>query len=287
MFQTDGVLRIFRGIWRRFNNGKPLDSYPFLSGDSYFFSCQYYFESGSIRKVPSTLDRRQKEKSLFVKIGDLDTLILFLEKNFHKNYSDYVLILHNGDENASSDSWEILASRFRRILSVNLSGFHPSFTPIPIGLENRKYFTNGVPSDFKKIIRSGLKSIEEREIVLLQAFSLHTNPKERGECIRVAQQLGVTTLKTGKTSEYRRALSESKFVLSPAGNGFDCHRTWEAMYLGAIPIVKREFWPFVAINLPVLQVDEWEDLLNLDLSSVEIPHNSTWSEDFWDSFYND
>lgn len=280
-------MRIFRGIWRKFNNGKPLDSYPFLSGDSYFFSCQYYFESGSIRKVPSSLGRRQKENSLFVKIGDLDTLILFLEINSYNNYSDYVLILHNGDENTSSDSWEILASRFRRILSVNLSGFHPSFTPIPIGLENRKYFTNGVPSDFKKIIRSGLKSIEEREIVLLQAFSLHTNPKERGECKRVAQQLSVTTLKTGKTSEYRRALSESKFVLSPPGNGFDCHRTWEAMYLGAIPIVKREFWPFAGINLPVLQVDEWEDLLSLDLSSVKIPHNSTWSEDFWESFYND
>ena len=28
-----------------------------------------------------------------------------------------------------------------------------------------------------------------------------------------------------------------RFVLSPPGHGLDCHRTWEAILLGAIPIV--------------------------------------------------
>ena len=28
------------------------------------------------------------------------------------------------------------------------------------------------------------------------------------------------------------------FVLSPFGNGMDCHRTWEALSLGSIPIIK-------------------------------------------------
>jgi hypothetical protein len=229
----------------------------------------------------------QKEGSLFVTIGDLKIFIHFLEKNLNQDYSNFVLVLHNGDETISVDFENILADRFRRILSVNQLVQHPSFIPIPIGLENKKYFTNGVPSDFQKLLSSGLKGTQERKISMLQAFSLHTNPKERGECLKVAEELGCSRLNGVTAAEYRKALSESKFVLSPAGNGFDCHRTWEAMYLGAIPIVRREHWPFSKLDLPVLQVDEWADLLNMDLNAVHIPQNSTWDKDFWDSFYND
>ena len=34
--------------------------------------------------------------------------------------------------------------------------------------------------------------------------------------------------------------NRSKFVLSPPGNGFDCHRTYESILLGAVPIVVRD-----------------------------------------------
>ena len=36
-------------------------------------------------------------------------------------------------------------------------------------------------------------------------------------------------------------LQRSRFVLSPAGNGVDCHRTWEALLMGAVPIVPSGF----------------------------------------------
>jgi hypothetical protein len=99
--------------------------------------------------------------------------------------------------------------------------------------------------------------------------------------------MGSTELNHASSFEYRRALADSKFVLSPAGNGFDCHRTWEAMYLGAIPIVKKIHWPFNDKKLPVLIVNEWEDLLDMDLAALQINQNSTWSVDFWDSFFNE
>lgn len=31
------------------------------------------------------------------------------------------------------------------------------------------------------------------------------------------------------------------YVASPRGNGLDCHRFWESLYLGAIPIVEHSF----------------------------------------------
>lgn len=281
------VNRVYRGLRRRINRGKPLDSYPFLSGDSFFFSCQFYFDSGLLHRVPSRPGRLQKENSLFVRIGELRQFVLYLEDNAEEKFLDTTLVLHNGDDNIPENLLGLLATRFRKIFAVNLLKESQSFSPIPIGLENRSFFTNGVPSDFKKSLASNLNNPQDRTTLVLQAFSVHTNREERENCITVASKLGSERLQHATPFEYRRALSESKFVLSPAGNGYDCHRTWEAMYLGAIPILRRAHWPFINRNLPVLLVDEWDELLKLDLSAISVPQNPTWSEDFWNSFYND
>lgn len=50
------------------------------------------------------------------------------------------------------------------------------------------------------------------------------------------------------------------FVLSPAGNGLDCYRTWEALALGSIPIVKSGPLDSLYDDLPVLIVKEWSDV---------------------------
>ena len=50
------------------------------------------------------------------------------------------------------------------------------------------------------------------------------------------------------------------FVISPHGNGLDCHRTWEALVLGCIPIVKKSNIDALYEDLPVLIVNNWCDL---------------------------
>ena len=51
-----------------------------------------------------------------------------------------------------------------------------------------------------------------------------------------------------------------KYVVSPHGNGLDCHRTWEALALGCIPIVKTSPLDPMFVDLPVLIVKEWSDI---------------------------
>jgi hypothetical protein len=51
-----------------------------------------------------------------------------------------------------------------------------------------------------------------------------------------------------------------KFVLSPHGNGLDCHRTWEALCLGCYPIVKTSGIDPLFDDLPVWIVKEWTDV---------------------------
>ena len=58
---------------------------------------------------------------------------------------------------------------------------------------------------------------------------------------------------------YYSELKRHHFALSPRGNGMDCFRTWEALALGVIPIIKRS-GPFDRLyeGMPVLLVDRWE-----------------------------
>ena len=42
--------------------------------------------------------------------------------------------------------------------------------------------------------------------------------------------------------------------------GIDCHRTWEALALGCVVIVKQSPICTVFEDLPVLIVDEWRDI---------------------------
>ena len=53
---------------------------------------------------------------------------------------------------------------------------------------------------------------------------------------------------------------EYPFWLSPRGNGIDCHRTWEALYLDVIPIVWNSSLNVLYENLPVLIINDHREL---------------------------
>lgn len=59
---------------------------------------------------------------------------------------------------------------------------------------------------------------------------------------------------------YYLHIARSKFVLSPPGNGIDCYRTWEALYLGSIPIILNTPINSIFQQLPVLIINNYEDI---------------------------
>lgn len=90
----------------------------------------------------------------------------------------------------------------------------------------------------------------------------HCQSKERG----VQQYL------SKMTSLYLHHLG-FPYWASPRGNGIDCHRTWEALYLGRVPILRGQdpedpdyvfedgaMDPQLVRNLPILWVKEWSEV---------------------------
>lgn len=54
--------------------------------------------------------------------------------------------------------------------------------------------------------------------------------------------------------------ASTSYTISPHGNGMDCHRTWETLALGGIPIVQTSSLDKLYEGLPVLIVQSWSDV---------------------------
>merc|ERR1711988_48097 len=57
------------------------------------------------------------------------------------------------------------------------------------------------------------------------------------------------------------------FVASPQGNGLDCHRTWEALILESIPIVRTSSLDPLFAEFPVAIVKDWSEVTDEKLRS--------------------
>ena len=58
-----------------------------------------------------------------------------------------------------------------------------------------------------------------------------------------------------------KKISDFLFIASPRGNGIDTHRTWEALYMGSIPIVEKHHM-YDTYNLPIWQIESWDEVTN-------------------------
>jgi len=70
--------------------------------------------------------------------------------------------------------------------------------------------------------------------------------------------------------------SRFQFVLSPHGAGLDCHRTWEALLLGCVPIIKTAKINDLFEGLPVVTVQDWKEINAkfLENAAQEISHKT-------------
>jgi hypothetical protein len=67
------------------------------------------------------------------------------------------------------------------------------------------------------------------------------------------------------------------FVVSPHGEGLDCHRTWESLVLGNIVIVKRSSLDPLYDGLPVVIVDSWDEITRANLEAWRDAHAAAFA----------
>jgi hypothetical protein len=90
----------------------------------------------------------------------------------------------------------------------------------------------------------------------------------------------------GDYENYLINLKKHKFVVSPPGNGIDCHRNWEAIYLGCIPIVNNDYFiRNIYKDLPVLIIEDYsiltEDYLNSMYEKLKNKTHDLQYKQYW------
>lgn len=150
---------------------------------------------------------------------------------------------------------------------------HNSYTskviPLPIGFENTRWEANFGPKT--EWLENARSQISKPESLVYLNCNQNTNLKERKICYEESSQMHIVTIDYPNLTyvEYLDRIKDHMFVLSPRGNGLDCHRTWEILMMRRVPILKREGQlEHLYKNLPVLFVDDWNDIDSIDLEKI-------------------
>ena len=88
-------------------------------------------------------------------------------------------------------------------------------------------------------------------------FKPHTGERDRA-MIAMKRNFPDADYERVPQNVFMTLMSQHKFVLSPPGNAIDCHRTWEALMVGTIPVVlDTPLAPLAYEGLPVVVVIDW------------------------------
>ncbi len=254
------AFRLRRGLCRRLlpftPNPRP-DSLPFVSGDTFRAMADHIYENGREFRPEAV----RAGAVIFVDVKMIDR---YFAEAHPKIAAKYVLITHNGDRNIDAALAAKLDDRIAAWFAQNVAVRHDKIRPIPIGLENRYYCNNGLPRIFARLRRAATPKKNR----ILYGFTVATNPTERQPALDALSTCASADRLEGWPipPEYARVLHGYKFVASPPGNGIDCIRTWEALLLRTVPIVKRNIMNehFLGLGLPLVLIDDWRDLAAWD-----------------------
>ena len=166
----------------------------------------------------------------------------------------FVLLTHYGDLESGKYDGILNHPKLIKWYGLNMSIISDKTEGLPLGLES-KYWGR---TNFDIIQNYNKKN---KNKLLYLNFSLQTNPK-RSEIMNSLLKKGFTKNNNLSWNEYVQDLSEHKFSISPKGNGIDCHRHWESLYLGVIPIIEKSTHMSFFNDLPILFVDNYDIITN-------------------------
>lgn len=194
-------------------------------------------------------------------------------------------ILITGDSDIELTFWQFLKLRlaggYSEVWATHVPRrYGAKHRPIPLGLPYDNYY-GGAVSEVKGIseafsitgdislLREAFLSVSLPSAENLRIFGAFEtrNSSDRPELKRVIESssLGVWksfTVDRAGRSAYLASMRSAGVVPCPRGRGLDTYRLWEALYMGALPVVRRapKAYKKLLEGLPVLFVDSWQKL---------------------------
>jgi hypothetical protein len=180
----------------------------------------------------------------------------FFNKFFKYLNPGTVLITHNSDDCITENfSTYLNDNTISKWYCQNKLISHPKLFSLPIGIANSQW-----PHGDQQLIKNIKELCKQKTNLIFKNFDQNTNKDERIHCDNITNKNGIYMSPKTAIKEYWLQLASSCFVISPAGNGIDCHRILECLYLRTVPIVLNHESLEQFKHLPILFLDSWEEV---------------------------
>jgi hypothetical protein len=260
----------------------------FINSRSILFSCNVHPSNPAssqanllyLQDIPSQVHALDKNESIEPHSIYLpsDGLEFFVKHVLGELDKPFILVSGDSDMPISFDS---LGESLKEILesplivswyAQNRDFDHPKLKSLPIGINIHNLWANPLQWGGGFILPT-LQELQLETIALNAPPHLDRIPKifcnwhfsidraDRNICFdTVDKSLCFFQPEPLPVSNTWQIQSQYQFVLSPHGAGLDCHRTWEALLLGCIVIVKNAKLNDLFNDLPVITIDDWSEI---------------------------
>ena len=180
----------------------------------------------------------------------------FLKDCFQRlqSHKKCILITGNSDKSITGEIISTAPSCIEKWYAQNADTIKYDFVVgLPIGLENTEECVvrgHGIAHEHAKKKIEMISNHKHRQATkdVYANFSLSTHGSRKG-VFKICKSLDFITTEISKNhakinkkhyGSYIENILDHKMVVCPRGNGIDCHRVWEVLYLERVPIIKRE-----------------------------------------------
>jgi hypothetical protein len=266
-----------------------------VNSRSILFACDIHPANpqSSIANTPY-LDDILNKFSAYLSANPVGTASVFVPSDGLKYFANQILpklkqafILVSGDSDLPINTTS-LGSTLESILASplllawhaqNRDFDHPKLHSLPIGINLHNLWSN--PLEWGggfilptlqelqlQTIAENAPSLLSREQKIFCNWHFSLDRADRRDCLeKIDKSICFFQSKPYPMAQTWEMQSQFQFVLSPHGAGFDCHRTWEALLLGCVPIVKAAKINDLFADLPVVVVQDWNQITPAFLES--------------------
>jgi hypothetical protein len=197
------------------------------------------------------------KRNIFCYTHILDNIDLLIQKlSFCLN--EFILVFHNSDHNFQAAHLKLfdVLPKLKKIYTQNMNVIHEKVIPLPIGIANSMW-----PHGNLSLLNSIIQLNNPKQNFIYFNFNIDTNREKRSDCYNKINTKGIPFIQNNSQTNYLANLSTYKYAICPEGNGIDCHRMWECLYLKVVPICKRNILVESLSKIyPIVLLDDWSDL---------------------------
>jgi hypothetical protein len=213
---------------------------------------------------------------IFPAVTDLDVV----SKNLMYIKTPVILITSDGDRSVPSSYQKDVVDRLLqsdKIMSWYTQNYdgsivHKKLKHIPIGMDlhtSQWLINNSIYNKIMYLIEKRKEPVNKiKNRIFLDAHLSVTHPERLELFNLIKNNKHINYLREHVTIQnITNMYNKYQFVISPRGNGIDCHRTWELFLAGCIVITKTSSldYMFISNDLPVVILNDWSELICDDL----------------------